>query len=67
MKSKRLSLKSTGDVIGEVTVSIGVAETTGGSPETLLRRADEALYQAKHAGRNRLVLAGSPALKSGPA
>lgn len=49
-----LSLSFRAEVIPKVTVSIGVAETTGGSPETLLRRADEALYQAKRLGRNRV-------------
>jgi two-component system cell cycle response regulator len=41
----------------EVTVSIGVAssEAIDDTPETLLKRADEALYEAKHAGRNRIV------------
>ena len=40
-----------------VTVSIGVAETRGKeeSFESLLRRADEALYRAKGEGRNRVV------------
>jgi diguanylate cyclase (GGDEF)-like protein len=49
-----LSLSFRAEVIPKVTVSIGVAETTGGAPETLLRRADEALYQAKRQGRNRV-------------
>ncbi|MEY4428292.1 MAG: hypothetical protein RLZZ182_981 [Pseudomonadota bacterium] len=49
-----LSLSFRAEVIPKVTVSIGVAETNGGSPETLLRRADEALYQAKRLGRNRV-------------
>jgi two-component system, sensor histidine kinase LadS len=45
-----------------VTASVGVAsivpdETT--SPQTLIQAADEALYAAKAAGRNRAVLAGS--------
>jgi two-component system cell cycle response regulator len=37
-----------------VTISIGVAMTRGAqeTPETLLRRADEALYAAKNGGRN---------------
>ena len=41
----------------EVTVSIGVASSQGDdeSAETLLKRADEALYLAKHAGRNRVM------------
>lgn len=41
-----------------VTISIGVAELTADEDaESLLRRADQALYRAKHEGRNTLRLA----------
>ena len=40
-----------------VTVSIGIAELPAdGDVERVLRRADEALYAAKHAGRDRLAV-----------
>jgi diguanylate cyclase (GGDEF)-like protein len=39
-----------------ITVSVGVAARTakGRSPEELFRQADQALYAAKQAGRNRV-------------
>jgi diguanylate cyclase (GGDEF)-like protein len=42
-----------------ITVSIGVAEPGEGrvDPEEVIRAADQALYQAKRAGRNRVILA----------
>jgi diguanylate cyclase (GGDEF)-like protein len=40
-----------------VTCSVGVATWAGESPEMLLRRADEALYAAKDAGRDRVIAA----------
>ena len=41
-----------------VTISIGVAELAiGEACDTLLKRADQALYVAKHEGRNVLRLA----------
>ncbi len=39
-----------------VTISLGISEINGDdTPESLLKRADEALYEAKHTGRNRFV------------
>ena len=40
-----------------VTVSVGLATWDGEAPEDLLQRADEALYAAKKAGRDRVMAA----------
>lgn len=47
-----------GDQEIPVSVSVGVSASDGAEdrPESLLRRADEALYEAKSAGRNRVVI-----------
>ena len=54
-------MTSTGP-LPRVTISSGVAHYTGGStpPSVLMKRADEALYVAKGAGRNRVELAKAP-------
>jgi len=50
----------------QVTVSIGVAAYDGHPDyQLLMRRADDALYQAKHQGRNRVVLAGGVSAGTG--
>ena len=52
---KKLKRKSTGDTLGNVTMSFGVAEMTDeDSCSTLIRRADEQLYAAKLGGRNQV-------------
>ncbi len=45
------------DGIPPFTVSMGIAEAGEGDFDSLLRRADEALYKAKEEGRNRVVTA----------
>ena len=56
LAKRRLVRRNAGVTLGSVTVSIGVAShITGESPADLISRADDALYRAKHAGRNRVI------------
>ena len=52
-------LQHNGKDLGNVTISLGVASYPqhGATRDTLIKSADEASYQAKQAGKNRVVLA----------
>ena len=47
--------------LAELTTSIGIAihPTHGGSLDVLIRAADDALYEAKNGGRDRVVVAST--------
>jgi diguanylate cyclase len=56
VETKKLVKKSTGDVLGTITISIGVAEFAAGETvESVIRRADACLYGAKQNGRNLVI------------
>ncbi len=56
VESKKLVKKSTGDILGTITISIGVAKLSeSDTPTSLIQRADACLYRAKRTGRNRVV------------
>jgi diguanylate cyclase len=53
---KELVKRSTGEHLGRVTVSLGVATLhQDDTAQSLIERADACLYLAKHGGRNRVV------------
>jgi diguanylate cyclase (GGDEF)-like protein len=56
---EQLVLRPSGKEVGTVTISIGLSQfpTHGTTVEALLLAADKALYEAKSAGRNRVVVA----------
>ncbi|HEV2569344.1 GGDEF domain-containing protein [Sphingomonas sp.] len=59
LEERRLVAKQSGEPIGRVSFSAGVAELSEGETgRTMLRAADQALYRAKQQGRNRVELAG---------
>lgn len=56
---EHLAQRLAGADVPTFTASFGIADTTAGRDlDALVRLADEALYRAKHAGRDRSVLAG---------
>ena len=56
LKSKQWTIEPSGERISKVTASFGVAKLRADkSPNELLRRVDERLYEAKLQGRNRVV------------
>ena len=66
--NKELMKRSTGEHLGRVTISIGVA-TLGpnDSPQSLIERADVCLYAAKRSGRNRVISQTDPeAIQAAP-
>jgi diguanylate cyclase len=59
--NKELMKRSTGEHLGRVTMSIGVAALgQGDSAQALIERADVCLYAAKRAGRNRVIGESDP-------
>jgi diguanylate cyclase len=56
VETKKLVKKSTGEILGTITISIGVAHfSKGEAAEAVIRRADACLYGAKHHGRNLVI------------
>ena len=56
LESKQWTIEPSGERVGKVTASFGVAKLRADeSSSDLLRRADERLYEAKVQGRNRVV------------
>lgn len=63
--SRELVKRSTGESLGRVTISVGVATAqTGDTAATLLERADHCMLTAKRLGRNQTILETDPAASS---
>jgi diguanylate cyclase len=59
--NKELMKRSTGEHLGRITVSIGVAALgPSENPQSLIERADLCLYAAKRSGRNRVIGESDP-------
>jgi diguanylate cyclase len=59
--AKELKKKSTGEILGRVTISVGVSMLKpGDDTDDLIERADSCLYAAKRNGRNRVVCEVDP-------
>ncbi|WP_334519780.1 GGDEF domain-containing protein [Bradyrhizobium sp. AZCC 2230] len=59
--AKELKKKSTGEILGRVTISVGVSMLKqGDDTDALIDRADACLYAAKRNGRNRVICEVDP-------
>lgn len=66
--SKELMKRSTGQNLGRVTISLGVAQLhRGDTAQSLIARADACLYAAKRNGRNRVICETDPEVAAGEA
>ncbi len=64
ISTKDVINRSTGEILGRITISVGVAEFVfDESTEDIIERADNALYTAKHNGRNQVAAAPASRLK----
>src|SRR5690242_14743015 len=59
--AKELKKKSTGEILGRVTISVGVSLLKpNDDTDALIERADACLYAAKRNGRNRVICEADP-------
>jgi diguanylate cyclase len=60
LATKNITKRGTNEILGIVTISLGAAEYVRGEDgDTLVSRADAALYEAKQTGRNKVICASS--------
>jgi diguanylate cyclase len=64
--AKELMKRSSGERLGRVTLSVGVAVLrSSDTPQSLIERADKCLYAAKRNGRNRVICETDPEAAAG--